>query len=258
MTSPPPGARPVDRDSALPLWAQVHDDLARRLTAGEFDGAFPGEFALVQQYGVSRHTIREALRRLRSDGRVVAGRGRPSRPAPREIDQPLDRLYSLFAAVEAVGQRQHSIVRALDLRTDEIAAAHLGLAPRAALVYLERVRLADGEPLAFDRAWLPATIAVGLLDADFTHTALYDELAGTCGHEITGGREQYRAAVPTAAERCLLGLDETVAVFTIDRLARSGEQAVEWRHTVVRGDRFTVSAEFTARAGYRFPAAVPA
>ena len=38
---------PVDRASALPLWAQVHADLQRRLHAGAFEDTFPGELALV-------------------------------------------------------------------------------------------------------------------------------------------------------------------------------------------------------------------
>lgn len=244
----------MDRHHCAPLWRQVYDDLARRLAAGEFTETFPGEYALVDQYAVSRHTVREALRRLRADGRVVAARGRPSRlGSPTEIEQPVGRPYSLFAAVEAVGQQQRSVVRALELRTDDLAAARLHVPPRTALVYVERVRLADAEPLAVDQAWLPAHLAAGLLDADFTHTALYDALANVCGHRVTDGHEQFRAMLPSARERELLALDETTAVFAIERLARAGSTPVEWRHTVVRGDRFTVSAQFSAAGGYRFP-----
>ncbi|HEX5740587.1 MAG TPA: GntR family transcriptional regulator [Pilimelia sp.] len=251
------GARPVDRHQCAPLWRQVYDDLARRLTAGEFSDTFPGEYTLVDQYAVSRHTVREALRQLRADGRVVAARGRPSRlGSPAEIEQPVGRPYSLFAAVEAVGQEQRSVVHALELRTDDVAAARLGLPPAAALVYVERVRMADAVPLAFDQAWLPADLAAGLLGADFTHTALYDELANVCGHRVTDGHEQFRALLPSARERRLLELDRTTAVFAIERLACAGSTPVEWRHTVVRGDRFTVSAQFSATGGYRFPAEV--
>ncbi|MGH3930251.1 MAG: GntR family transcriptional regulator, partial [Pseudonocardiaceae bacterium] len=126
---PNSGPRAVDRASALPLWAQVHADLRRRLDANEFTGTFPGELTLVAEYAVSRHTVREALRRLRSEGIVTAERGRAPRVAgPAVIEQPLGALYSLFASVEAAGQVQRSIVRALDVRTDGIVAARLGIA----------------------------------------------------------------------------------------------------------------------------------
>ncbi len=179
----------MDRSSALPLWAQLHADLVRRIAAGEFAEEFPGEHALTASYGLSRHTVREALRRLRNDGALVAERGRATRLADvPAIEQPLGALYSLFRAVEANGVTQHSIVRALDLRTEPAAASTLDLSPDAPLVYLERLRMADDLPLALDSVWLPADVAEPLLSADFTHTALYIELETRCGIRLTGGQ----------------------------------------------------------------------
>jgi GntR family transcriptional regulator len=253
---PASGRRPVDRASALPLWAQVHADLQRRLDGGEFTDAFPGELALATEYAVSRNTVREALRRFRSDGVVVAERGRPPRVAPLQvIEQPLGALYSLFASVEAAGQLQRSIVRALDIRADGAIAARLALEESAPLLYLERLRLAAEAPLAVDRIWLPASLAAPLLKTDFTHTALYDELARRCGVRLSGGRERLRAIVPTSAECAALGIGDGVAAFAIERLACSNGHPVEWRHTLIRGDRFTVSAQFSARDGYRLDGA---
>lgn len=246
------GHRPLDRSSPLPLWAQLHADLVRRLDAGEFARAFPGELAVAAEYQVSRHTVREALRRLREDGVVVAERGRAPRLAEvPEIEQPLGALYSLFASVEAAGLEQRSVVRALDVRADGRVAARLGLEEGTPLFHLERLRLAGGEPLAVDTVWLPAALASPLLDADFTHTALYDELAERTGIRIGGGEERLRAVVPSPAERELLGIGPETAALAIDRLGCRAGRPVEWRHTLVRGDRFSVTAEFSARTGYR-------
>lgn len=246
------GPRPVDRASPMPLWAQVHEDLRRRLDAGEFSESFPGELALVADYGVSRATVREALRRLRSEGIVVAERGRAPRLAePGVINQPLGALYSLFASVEQAGQVQRSIVRALDLRTDPDVARRLDLDDDAALLYLERLRLADEEPLALDRVWLPAERTSGLLDADFAHTALYDELDRRCGIRLSGGEERIRAVVPARSERTLLRMPAGVAVFAVTRLGYAAGAPFEWRDTTIRGDRFSVTASFSAREGYR-------
>ena len=75
--------------------------------------------------------------------------------------------------------------------------------PDAPLVYLERLRMAGDLPLALDYAWLPAEIAEPLLDATFTHTALYIELDTRCGIRLTGGREDVTAVVPIATmPRC--------------------------------------------------------
>ena len=262
-TGPGPGARTLDRRSPLPLWAQLRDDLQRRLAAGAFRDTFPGELALTTEYAVSRHTVRAALRELRADGVVVAERGRRPRLAgPAGIAQPLGALYSLFASVESAGQRQTSLVRARELCADGVVADRLGLAEDTPLFRLERLRLAGDEPLALDTVWLPAEIAAPLLAADFTHTALYDELAARTGLRLESGREHIRSVVPTPAQRRLLEIPAATGVLAIDRLGYAAGRPMEWRHTLIRGDRFSLVAEFSPRSGYQltrpqYPAGYP-
>jgi GntR family transcriptional regulator len=243
---------PLDRAGPQPLWRQLQHRLRDRLEAGEFAHRFPGELALVEQYGVSRHTVRQALRQLRDEGVVVAERGRQPRVAPAtEINQPLGALYSLFASVEAAGLPQDSVVRTLDTRADAVIAERLGLEASTPLDYLDRLRLAGGEPLALDRIWLPAAIAEPLLTADFTHTSLYGELAVRTGTRLDHGHEEIHTVIPTAAERALLRCAPDTAAFSINRLGEAHGRPVEWRHTLVRGDRFALTAEFSGEIGYR-------
>lgn len=239
----------MDRAAGQPLWQQLLSDLRLRVSAGEFEDAFPGELALVEQYDVSRHTVREALRHLRADGTVLAARGRKPRLAPAEVEQSLGALTSLFAAVESRGLEQRSVVRRLEVQADGVVAARLGLEESAPLLHLERLRLAGDEPLALDRTWLPADLALPLLDADFTRTALYDELATRCGVRLTGSREQVRAVLATRGERALLGLPATAALLVVERTGFLQDRPVELRHTLVRGDRYALTAESGGRLG---------
>ncbi len=243
---------PLDRRSPLPLWAQLAEALTRRLDDGEFAGQLPTETRLMAQYGVSRHTVREALRRLRDAGRLEATRGRGTYVTD-GLQQRLGALYSLFRQVEAAGMTQTSRVLALDVRTDPARAEHLHLGATVELVHLERLRLVDGEPLAVDRAWLPADLARPLLDADFTRTALYDELARRCGVRPAGGQERLRARLPGSDSRRLLELPADVAVFEIERLSCADGRRVEWRETQIRGDRYSVTVEWTPPVVGRAP-----
>ncbi|MBW4716911.1 GntR family transcriptional regulator [Saccharothrix obliqua] len=240
-------SRALDRSGARPLWRQLQDDLIHRLRAGEFDAGFPGELTLVEDYRVSRHTVRQALQRLRADGLVVAERGRQPRVSPAaDVEQPLDTLYSLFASVEAAGLAQRSVVRVLDVRADGVVADRLDLEGSTPLVHLERLRLAAGRPFAIDRVWLPAELATPIVTADFTRTSLYAVLAERTGVRLDASRESIRAVVPTPAERALLECGPDVACLSVHRQGRAGGRPVEWRHTMVRGDRFAVTAEFPA------------
>ena len=123
-------------------------------------------------------------------------------------------------------------------------------------MYLERLRLAGTEPLAIDRVWLPHRLAAPLLDVDFTETALYIEYARHCGVVMTGGEESIHVAMPTDAQQALLGITPEVALFAIERVGSSNGELVELRHTSVRGDRVSVTAE-VAPHSRRSPAKRP-
>jgi GntR family transcriptional regulator len=240
------GAARLDRAGGEPLWAQLESELRRRLDLGHFIERFPTDRELMNAYGVSRHTARQAVGRLGADGIVRRARGVGTSVDAARFEQSLGSLYSLFQVVEASGLEQNSEVLALETTIDVEAAERLGLAPDAELVLLARLRLAGGEPLAVDRAWMPASVASGLLDADFSHTSLYDELERVAGCRPGSGSERIIPLIPAESERRLLGLDDGEAAFCIDRLGCHEGRPVEWRRTILRGDRFSFVADWTA------------
>ncbi|WP_226352256.1 GntR family transcriptional regulator [Pseudonocardia sp. ICBG601] len=251
-SGPVPGPAVLRREPGRLLWEQLLEDLRRRLDSDAFAHGFPGELALGREYGVSRHTVRQAVKVLRDEGRVVGTRGRPSRQAaPVETAQRLGALYSIHESVRAMGLEQRSVVRSLDVRADGVVAARLGLEESTPLVHLERLRLAGGEPLALDRVWLPHDLAAPLLHADFTGVALYQRYAELCGVVLTGGHETIAPILPTPAEHRLLGGSPSTAAFSVSRLGSAKGRPVEWRRTLVRGDRFVLRADFSTRDGYQ-------
>ncbi|MFU8839588.1 MAG: GntR family transcriptional regulator [Nitriliruptoraceae bacterium] len=223
---------------ARPLWQQVLDDLERRITAGDIVDRFPTDKELTEQYGVSRHTVREAVRRLRARGLVDRQRGRGSFLTDAVLVQPLGGLYSLFRAVEEAGLEQRSEVLFRGTEQRARAAARLELPPDATLVRIERLRFAGGEPLAVDDTWLPEDLGRPLLEADLTRAALYDLLFELTDVRFTAAEEQLTPIVPDDDLIATLHLDAHEGVLQVDRLAWAGERPVECRTTLIRGQRF--------------------
>ncbi len=232
------------RASGSPLWEAVRDDLRARVLRGEFADVFPGEIALSAEYGVSRGTIRAALRPLRESGVVSARRGQQPRIVIDQTQGAFGPVYSLFEAVTAAGFSQRSRVIAHGVTRDAEAASRLGLAADAALFELARVRFADESPLAVDQIWLPEETGRALLDVDFTETALYKELAERSGITLDGGTEELRAESANTALAQLLDCEPGTTLFRIERTGWSGGTAIEFRRTCVIADRYVVRTEF--------------
>lgn len=239
-------AEPLERHGDLPLWSQLERELRRRMELGHFAERFPTDRELMEVYEVSRHTARHAVSQLGADGIVRRARGVGTSVDSRTFERSLGSLYSLFQIVEESGVPQRNTVRALETVVDPEAAERLDVAADTELVLLDRIRFAGDEPLAIDRIWLPADVARPLLDVDFTHTSLYNELERIMGRRPSEGWERIRPKVPTTSERDDLGIDESAAVFAIERVGHCLGKPIESRVTLIRGDRFTLVADWTA------------
>lgn len=227
-----------------PMWEEIDQDLRSRLARGEFDERFPTDRELVDEYQVSRHTIREAVRGLQDEGLITRNRGRGSFRTSASFAQPLGTIYSLFRSIEDSGVTQTSVVISQDERIDEMAAKVLDLPTDNSLFYLERTRLAGGQPLAVDHVWLPMPLAAPLLEANFTRAALYEELRERCGVVPEEGVEESRPVNVDRETAVRIGLSTGAPAFEIDRRTKAGGRPLEWRISIVRGDRYAFRAEW--------------
>lgn len=138
---------------------------------------------------------------------------------------------------------QHSSIRTAEMSRSAHAAERLGLDAGTDLVHIARTRYADEEPLAEDEVWLGPE-ARGVLDMDLSNTALYEALQSSCGLTLTSGNETLHSINLSADQARSLSCDSGSAAFYIERIGRIGDRPLEWRQTVIRGDRFTVSTSY--------------
>lgn len=236
----------ISRRSPVPLWAQLAAELRRRFARGEFDDEFPTDKQLVEAYGVSRHTVRVAVRDLEQAGIVERLRGRGSFVRPGLLEEPLRDRYTLARAVPVGGDAEFSnqVLRCEVAAVPEVPGDHLGLPRGAEAVHVEWLRMAGADPTAVHASWVPLSVGEPLLAADLHDSPLYVLLARHCGVRITAGWEHLTAAVATKEQRRLLGMQGTAALHS-ERLALAREVPVEHRCSVLRGDRFRLVAEWS-------------
>src|SRR6266496_1562490 len=147
----------VDRSSPIPLYFQVTGQLEAAIDNGDLapGDRLPNEVDLAKELGLSRPTMRRALEELVGKGLVVRKRGYGTEVANTPVHRRVE-LTSLYDDLDAAGQRPTTDVLKFDPdRVNAAAASALGADASTPLVYVERLRFADGRPLALMHNWLP-------------------------------------------------------------------------------------------------------
>jgi DNA-binding GntR family transcriptional regulator len=230
----------IDRTSPVPLYHQ----LAEQFTAAVENGtlkpgdAFENELSMADRLELSRPTVRRAISELVSRGLLVRRRGIGTTVASQVIHRR-DELTSLFDDMQRKGQQPVTVVRqfATD-RRDARAAEGLGVAPDTALVWIERLRMANETPTALMQNWLPPQYA-DITAADLEGGgSLYGWLRARGALPVIA-RQTVGARRPTAAERKLLALSPGDPLLTMVRRAYlANGQAVEFGDHCYRFDQY--------------------
>jgi GntR family transcriptional regulator len=134
---------------------RVRDDLASRIANGRIQpgSKLPPEPELAEELGVSRSTLREALRSLEEDGFVTRTRGAGTYATHRpRLRNNLDVNFGVTEAIRASGMEPgttESAVISEGASADHATA--LDIVEGDPVIVLERVRTADASPVVFSR-----------------------------------------------------------------------------------------------------------
>ena len=146
----------IDRASPVPLYFQLARHFETAIETGRLGAGtrLENEVDLAERLGLSRPTVRAAFGYLVSKGLVVRKRGAGTLVAERAIDRDLE-LTSLYEDLAAAGRRPATLVIKNEVghASDQVARA-LNVPERALVICLERIRLAEGEPIALMRNFL--------------------------------------------------------------------------------------------------------
>jgi GntR family transcriptional regulator len=225
----------------VPLHHQVYLDLRAALDRGEWrpGDLLPPERQLAERYGCSLITVRRALSELTREGRIQRTRGRGTTVLPPRIERDFAGTLSFTEEMQDRGlDPETRLIAARPESAGEVVAGALGVEPGSPTLYLERLRIADGEPLLLEQVHLPAERFPGLLASDLEHGSLYDLLTARYGTRIVRAREALEPVLLHAREARLLGQKPRTPALLIEGTAYGEDDLpVEFARSWVRGDR---------------------
>lgn len=237
----PPAERPTRRE---PKYYRVKRHLLGAIAPLSPGCAVPTERELATELGTSRTTVRQALLELVAEGRVVRRQGSGTYVAEPKMIWPLH-LRSFTQQAAANGATACTRLLGADrIAADDQVAARLGIDPGAAVLRVERLRLADGRPVALETSHLSARRFPGLGRALRHESSLYALLDTHYGVVPVNAEESISTAPASPREAGLLGTDTGAPLLVLGRhtFDQSGAP-VEWVTSWYRGDRVTFVAD---------------
>ena len=229
----------IDRSSPTPLHVQISSPLAELILDGTLE---PGtrledEVSMAKRLKVSRPTARQALQHLVDRGLLSRRRGAGTVVTSPHVHRPMQ-LSSLLSDLTAAGHQVETRLLSYERApaTPE-QAAFLEVEPGTEAVAIERLRLADGEPIALMRNLLPADLSP--TREDLETTGLYDYLREHDAAPVTA-TQTIGARNATTKEAQTLSESRRAALLTMTRTAYDADgRVIEYGTHIYRASRYS-------------------
>lgn len=235
------------QDSVSPYYRQLYEILRKDIVEGQRPAGelLPSESELIDRYQVSRVTVRQAMDLLVQDGLVYRRRGRGTFVAAPKIEQGLTQIISFSEDMRRRGfHAETAVLTSYLLPASKEIAEKLGIARGEEIAFLQRLRLADGEPLSIESSYLVHRQCPGILDGDYARNPLRETLEQNYDLRLVRATQVIRAIAASEALAQKLSIAPGSPLFFIERISYSQyDRPVEFLQLYHRGDRYSLHNE---------------
>lgn len=216
----------IQKDLPIPLYYQLMQILRKNIENGYFKpGAYiPTEEQLQEKFGVSRSTVRKALLELVHQGYLERRRSKGTIVAGVKLQENLQNLCSFTE--QFISNNVQLITRILSFKTiqaTEKVANNLQINLGDSVHFMERLRMIEEVPVAFERWYAPENIFPGLSDSMFSTSGLgqstYFILFQNYGLKVTKAEDLLSPTSLKPDEARILCVDQDVPALLRTRIS---------------------------------------
>jgi len=237
------GLQKPDRRRPEPLWHQAETTLRGLIEGGEWSAGaqLPNEDRLGEMLGISRITLRHALRNLEEAGLLRREHGRGTFVRSATLVAGVRGLTSFTEEMRTLALvATTTLIGADRIVAIEGIADALELAVGEPVVRLKRLRLGNGRPIGIQTSHLPEARVPGLFDDAPNVQSLYTWLEERCGIKPVKAKEVYRVGRVAPVDAELIQLAANTPAFEVERIAYDSRGPFEYTLSTMRADRYEI------------------
>lgn len=233
----------LKQDAITPLYVQLMEELETSIRNGVYK---PGdkimtEAEMAKEYGVSLITVRKAVGSLMEKGRVVRKQGKGTFVTKPKYSRNMKKLQSFTEMCEQMGVKPGAqVLENRLIMADKKVADRLGIEPGSNVVYISRLRLADGEPVQVEKSYFPLKYAF-LLEEDLNNGSMFECLKEKAGAKVASSEKMIELCRATAEEAALMDVKKGDYLLFVKSTAydENGEPMYAGIQ-LINGDRFSL------------------
>ena len=228
--------------TSTPLYLKVKEEIIDLIQRGELrsNDQLPSQRELVISYGASHMTVRRALDELIDEGLIYAIPGKGIYVREHKQQAESCPLMSFTEEMALRGMHASSTVLAARLvPASTVMASTLHVELGMPLIYLRRLRLADGFPMALQVNYIKSWLCPNLLEHNLQDASLYNLLRQEYHLCLSSSKGTVEALLADEEHASLLEIELPAALLVTEQISFLEDgQPVEYARTAYRGDRY--------------------
>ncbi|WP_085999901.1 phosphonate metabolism transcriptional regulator PhnF [Nostoc sp. PCC 7524] len=236
----------------MPIYAQIAAQLRQNIHQGVYQVGeqLPTESKLAEQFAVNRHTLRQAIALLKNEGLLRVDRGRGTFVAAQTIRYAIGKRVRYGQTLKAQGwQVRYQLLRALEVPADSAVANGLEINLGEPVALIERLSLADEEPISIGTGYFPLKLFPEILDPkniqilqEKQSISGFLHLVYGCDHMRRSTCVSARLVQPQDAQWLQLPLNQPILLAESVNIDQASN-VIEYGVTRFRGDRMELFFE---------------
>ncbi|WP_182917125.1 GntR family transcriptional regulator [Bacillus sp. PK3_68] len=222
----------------VPLHIQLRNKIEGLIHEGRYQSKIPSERQLMDEYEVSRSTVREAVAHLVREGLVEKVHGKGTFISSKAIQDWLGSLTSTTETIRKMGMEPgaklvtHGVINP---PADIIEATGFKIA-----YFIKRVRYANDIPLAIELQYYPVDIGSKLAEFDIDKGTLFDLMEENLGIQLAEAEQLLTSGFLSAEDAELLDVPDLFNVLNTERkLWDHSGRLVEYYVASFRSDMYS-------------------